>query len=33
MDNKENMDLQDMIGMLKEYEKVCLNKYDFTSAD
>ena len=31
--NLDNASLQDMIQLLKEYEKVCLEKQDFSSAD
>lgn len=31
--NLDNASLQDMIELLKEYEKVCLEKQDFSSAD
>ena len=34
--NKENIDnasIQDMIELLKEYEKMCLDRNDFSSAD
>ena len=31
--NLDNASLQDMIELLKEYEKVCLEKQDFSSAE
>lgn len=29
----DNQSIEDMISLLKEYEKVCLDKQDFSSAD
>ena len=36
INDKENIDnasIQDMISLLKEYEKMCLDRQDFSSAD
>lgn len=31
--NIDNASIHDMISLLKEYEKMCLDKYDFPSAE
>lgn len=31
--NIDNASIHDMIQLLKEYEKMCLDKYDFASAE
>ena len=31
--NIDNASIQDMIQLLKEYEKMCVDKYDFASAE